>query len=276
MKKRRWTCIDILKCLAAIAVVEIHKPLEIQGGDEFLILCRFAVPVFFMITGFFYPEIVEKKRELKQFGKIFTITIGANLFYLLWEILLAVEKRENIKEALLARFEERVPEDFILWNFSPLSPHLWYLQALLYVLVIAFIVEHLGLRKLAYLAIPVLLATSVSILAVPCFSCFHALVKKLLPNQNTTGVENSHIMRLAYGISIKNMPITITGTDKTMAHVVRNFSARYFLSCACSTLSGVFSSCLISKSYPAFCTACCRASGEQFWESYSTVAVAEA
>ena len=33
MKKRRWTCIDILKCLAAIAVVEIHKPLEIQGGD---------------------------------------------------------------------------------------------------------------------------------------------------------------------------------------------------------------------------------------------------
>ena len=160
MKKRRWTCIDILKCLAAIAVIEIHKPLEIQGGDEFLILCRFAVPVFFMITGFFYPETVAKKRELKQFGKIFTITIGANLFYLLWEILLAVEKRENIKEALLARFEERVPEDFILWNFSPLSPHLWYLQALLYVLVIAFIVEHLGLRKLAYLAIPVLLAGS--------------------------------------------------------------------------------------------------------------------
>lgn len=92
--------------------------------------------------------------------QIFTITIGANLFYLLWEILLAVEKRENIKRALLARFEKRVPEDFILWNFSPLSPHLWYLQALLYVLVIAFIVEHLGLRKLAYLAIPVLLAGS--------------------------------------------------------------------------------------------------------------------
>ena len=34
-----------------------------------------------------------------------------------------------------------------MWNFSPLSPHLWYLQALLYVLVIAFIVEHLGLKK---------------------------------------------------------------------------------------------------------------------------------
>ena len=71
---------------------------------------------------------------------------------------MALEDENNIKDALLARFEERMPEDFILWNFSPLSPHLWYLQALVYVLVIAFIVEHLGLRKLAYLAIPVLLA----------------------------------------------------------------------------------------------------------------------
>ena len=32
MKKQRWTCIDILKCLAALAVVEIHKPLKVQSG----------------------------------------------------------------------------------------------------------------------------------------------------------------------------------------------------------------------------------------------------
>ena len=34
MKKQRWTCIDILKCLAALAVVEIHKPLKVQSGAE--------------------------------------------------------------------------------------------------------------------------------------------------------------------------------------------------------------------------------------------------
>ena len=134
MKKQRWTCIDILKCLAALAVVEIHKPLKVQSGAELLILCRFAVPVFFMITGFFYSETVAHRRELKQIGKILTITIGANLFYLIWKVLLALKDENNIKDALLARFEERMPEDFILWNFSPLSPHLWYLQALVYVL----------------------------------------------------------------------------------------------------------------------------------------------
>ena len=123
MKKQRWTCIDILKCLAALAVVEIHKPLKVQSGAELLILCRFAVPVFFMITGFFYSETVAHRRELKQIGKILTITIGANLFYLIWKVLLALEDENNIKDALLARFEERMPEDFILWNFSH-CPHI--------------------------------------------------------------------------------------------------------------------------------------------------------
>lgn len=54
MKKQRWTCIDILKCLAALAVVEIHKPLKVQSGAELLILCRFAVPV--CSAGFLYDH----------------------------------------------------------------------------------------------------------------------------------------------------------------------------------------------------------------------------
>ena len=202
MKKRRWTCIDILKCLAAIAVVEIHKPLEIQGGDEFLILCRFAVPVFFMITGFFYPETVAKKRELKQFGKIFTITIGANRFYLLWEILLAVEKRENINEALLARFEERVPEDFILWNFSPLSPHLWYLQALLYVLVIAFIVEHLGLRKEALLSFLDRKKMGFLLCGLPVFWNMAVMEQKWLEKRNALGTQEEYAGTIFLAICI--------------------------------------------------------------------------
>ena len=69
MKKQRWTCIDILKCLAALAVVEIHKPLKVQSGAELLILCRFAVPVFFMITGFFYSETVHTGGSLSRLEK---------------------------------------------------------------------------------------------------------------------------------------------------------------------------------------------------------------
>ena len=87
-----------------------------------MILCRFAVPVFLYDHWFLLlRNSGTQKRELKQIGKIFTITIGANLFYLIWEDSVWLWREENnIKEALLARFEERVPEDFILWNFSPL------------------------------------------------------------------------------------------------------------------------------------------------------------
>ena len=123
MKKQRWTCIDILKCLAALAVVEIHKPLKVQSGAELLILCRFAVPVFFMITGFFYSETVAHRRELKQIGKILTITIGANLFYLIWKVLLALENGNNIKDALLARLKKEC-QKISFYGIFPHCPHI--------------------------------------------------------------------------------------------------------------------------------------------------------
>ena len=111
------------------------------------------------------------------------------------------------------------------------------------------------------------MATSVSILALPCCNCFQALVKNPRP---------SHMMGLAWGISMKNMPMMTTGIDKMMAQVVRNFNTLNFLLWASSASSSVLSSWFINKSYPAACTACCKASEEQLVGSYSTVAVAEA
>ena len=70
---------------------------------------------------------------------------------------MALEDENNIKMHCWPGLKKEC-QKISFYEFSPLSPHLWYLQALVYVLVIAFIVEHLGLRKLAYLAIPVLLA----------------------------------------------------------------------------------------------------------------------
>ncbi len=120
------------------------------------------------------------------------------------------------------------------------------------------------------------MATSVSILALPCCNCFQALVKNPRPSQNTTGVDNAHMMGLAWGISMKNMPMMTTGIDKMMAQVVRNFNTLNFLLWASSASSSVLPSWFINKSYPAACTACCKASEEQLVGSYSTVAVAEA
>ena len=77
---------------------------------------------------------------------------------------------------------------------------------------------------------PVLLATRVSILAVLCLSCFHALAENPLPSQNTTGVARSHMMIFIYGTSMKNMPITAVGRASAMAQTVLCLSCAYLLS----------------------------------------------
>ena len=53
------------------------------------------------------------------------------------------------------------------------------------------------LNTLNKYAMPVLNATRVSILAERCLACFHALIKKSLPSQRTTGVANTHMISLA-------------------------------------------------------------------------------
>ena len=124
---------------------------------------------------------------------------------------------------------------------------------------------------------PVLLATSVSMFAERCLNCFQALIKKSRPSQNTTGVDNIHKRYPAPGKSMKNILMTEIGTARTMAQVARNFSCRNLRLCASSASCEAFSSCAVmTRSYPAFCMAVRKASGEHVPESYSTVAVAAA
>ena len=75
-------------------------------------------------------------------------------------------------------------------------------------------------------AIPVLHATRVSMLALPCRSCFHALVKNPRPSQNTTGVERAKRMYFIHGTSMNSIPSTMSGTARTIAATVFRFSSR--------------------------------------------------
>ena len=132
------------------------------------------------------------------------------------------------------------------------------------------------LNTLNRYAMPVLLATRVSMLAVRCLSCFHALMKKPLPSQKTTGVDSAHIIYSAYGMSMKNIPMTATGSESTIAQIVLDFSCAYLSSCAFSASSAALPSFCTSKSYPASCTAFCSDSAVHSVLSYSTLTVAAA
>lgn len=85
--------IDILKAICAFLVVCIHMPFPGRVGDYFTALTRIAVPVFFMITGYFYSNIVVRHKEKQQIKKNFFLVLETNFLFLLWNIVLNILKK---------------------------------------------------------------------------------------------------------------------------------------------------------------------------------------
>ena len=63
-------------------------------------------------------------------------------------------------------------------------------------------------------------------LAVWWRACFQALMKNCRPKTSTTGVASSHMVKLAQGSCIRNMPMTTSGTLSTMEAIRRRFRER--------------------------------------------------
>lgn len=156
-EKNRADNIDILKAICAFLIVCIHVPLPGVGGAYFTALTRIAVPIFFMITGYFYSDVVSQHKEKQQIKKIFYLAIEANVFYFIWHIVLEVLRRNSIVSYVQSLFSIRNMLKFLLFNDSPLAWHLWYLGAILYVLIIVFLMDKFNCRRILYYLTPVLL-----------------------------------------------------------------------------------------------------------------------
>ena len=149
---------DILKSICAFLVVCIHAPFVGKFGGYFTALARIAVPIFFMITGFYYTKLVKEHKERKQLKKLFFLMLKANLFFFLINLFVVViGNEENILSYLQKTFTVKALLKFLFFNESPFYSHLWYLGAILYVLIILIVCDRLHLRKFLYLLIPLLL-----------------------------------------------------------------------------------------------------------------------
>ena len=110
-----------------------------------------------MITGYFYSDTVVRRREKHQIKKILYLAVEANVLFFIWNITLAILKRDSIISYMQSIFTGKNILKFLALNESPLAGHLWYLGAILYVLVIVLLVDKLDCRKLLYYLTPVLL-----------------------------------------------------------------------------------------------------------------------
>ena len=126
--------LDMLKALCVFFVISIHARFPGRYGTYFSALARIAVPIYFMITGFFYPHIRKQNKEMKQLCRILRVGVYSNLLYFAWGGI----KNLSGGIKLYIRSSFTVPQiiEFIFLNESPFNVHLWYLGALLYVLLI--------------------------------------------------------------------------------------------------------------------------------------------
>lgn len=155
--KNRNIGLDILKSIAAFFIDCIHAPFYGEFGKYATSIARCAVPIFFMITGFFYNEKVNRLKSNNQILKILKLCIISNIFYFIFKII--INNIDDSKPTLFMNniFSPKSMVKLFFFNESPIYIHLWYLNALLYVLIIMKLVIKYNLLRYMYIITPMLL-----------------------------------------------------------------------------------------------------------------------
>ena len=199
-EKNRNKSLDVLKLIASYFVVFIHFKFSGLAGDIVEALARFAVPVFFMVSGYFaYSNSIEKIiSKMKNIIKIYFW--GAVIYICFYGILALYDV--GIKGAMwycILYFNPVLIVKFIVFNVPRSSEHLWFLVALIYVYGLHYFVVKWKIKDCVYLWIGVVLLaihlllgvglSSMGIVIPPCvirnflfmgypFYCIGMLIRK--------------------------------------------------------------------------------------------------
>ena len=149
--------LDTLKLICAIFVIFIHTPQPDIWGSYITPLIRCAVPIFFMISGYFtYGKKDIKYTIHKRITQLLTIFAIVFLFY--FSLFLIANGRDSLEHLSIL-----LSYNFILLNSVPYSMHLWYIIAYIYVLLIILLVDRFNLYKWLFFITPILLLTALTI-----------------------------------------------------------------------------------------------------------------
>ena len=181
---QRNNCVDILRIVSAFCIISLHN-FSGSGhpfGEELTAMARFAVPLFFMISGYFAAAF-DRGRRVKQIKKLLFLTAASNIGYFLYRMLDAATGRY-----LPGFFAEKFTWD-AFWTFfwsgeSSVAGHLWFLSALLYVVIL----DHLLLSRLEKLRHGRAIVAAIAVvLLVAGLSYYHintTVLHRELPYQN--------------------------------------------------------------------------------------------
>lgn len=160
IESKRVHSIDCLRFIMAFLVVCIHIPFASTAGDVAIAFGKIAVPFFLVVCGYFLYRDDNNEffaRLKKQTIRILIITVVANVLY--GFIFAGAQLYTNgTLDGFSVNFSLAKIRDFLLFNMSPFSEHLWYLGSLLYALVILMILCKTKVHKYVMFASPLLIA----------------------------------------------------------------------------------------------------------------------
>ncbi|MBQ0035764.1 MAG: acyltransferase [Firmicutes bacterium] len=155
---KRIHSIDALRIVMAFFVVTIHIPFNDTVSNVFITYGKAAVPFFLVVCGYFLYRKDSKEmmnRLKKQAIRMFAFYVGSNILYFIAYAIKASIEGESVF------FTSKQITDFILYNMSPFSEHLWFFGSLLYALVIMMMLNKFKVINYAMFISPLLIATYV-------------------------------------------------------------------------------------------------------------------
>lgn len=156
-KLKRQSGLDVLKFLCAFLIVCIHIPFGFKGNDYFTVLTRFAVPTFFMISGFFYPATIERGKQAKQILKTVKLAVTSFAVYFVWRIVYTLITKGDVLAVLKKGFSLEEILSLIFFNKTYFGGHLWYLNALIYTLLVMYVFARYKKFNWLYCISPILI-----------------------------------------------------------------------------------------------------------------------
>lgn len=166
----RSSAIDILKAISALLVIFIHTGFPGFAGTYVVAISRMAVPIFLLISGYFFPAMLVNGKVLPYMRKLCMLSLGAMIFY-------AFVFQVNIEETFtLYRLKK-----LIVMSLPFAGDHLWYLFSLLNVLVLLWFSEKIGIRHYLYYLIFILLLANYFLSFYPEFWRYRNFLFTSLP-----------------------------------------------------------------------------------------------
>lgn len=153
MKSRNYS-IDFMKFFCITAIVCIHLA-PFSGSKLGIIintLCRVALPLIFICSGYLFLSKFSKEHSKKYFYKMLKLFIISNILYLLLLIFINILFHNGIRSTIYYYFSNLKLTDFY-YGDGMIEFHLWYLTAMVLIVpMMYFTVKYNLINKMLILA----------------------------------------------------------------------------------------------------------------------------